>query len=632
MQFFEQQDQARAQSGRLLLLFALAVIALGVVSAVAAHMLLTFNRDPEAPPFVYHDQVVWCAALGTWGIIFLGSTYKLTALRGGGHKVAESMGGTLLMANSHDPLERRVLNVVEEMAIAAGLPVPPVYLLRSESGINAFAAGWSHDDAVIGVTQGALSTLSRDQLQGVIAHEFSHILHRDCALNMRLLGVLYGIVVISSLGRFIMHMTSGSRHRSTKKEGGVAQLFILGAVLWLFGSLGVLVARLIQAAVSQQREYLADASAVQFTRNPHGIAGALAQIATASSALASPSAKDSSHMLISSPSSSSFAGLLSSHPPLFERISRIVPAWDGNFDSLVAAGTGQGQPRRNAAAPSEPNAEFELEPAAMGGELQAFGAGRGDDQNAVSVTQLAAARGLLASMQVNLTDAAHDPYQVRALLITFLFDADPIARTAQTTTLSDDSALLREVYAMEEPLFSLELRERKALFNLGLPTLAALSEPQRHSFAQLVRTLRDQMSNDNLSGYCFALVILRHLGSTETEPTPPVLVKTAIETALGMLAARGNTNRAQAEVAFNQGSQRFSARGGRLKLPPDDQLGVKSLHGALNSLRRLPVRTRQDLLNAAEVIATEDGIVKDSEQELLSILATSLDVACPLVA
>jgi Zn-dependent protease with chaperone function len=607
MQFFEQQDQARAQSGRLLLVFALAVLGLGLVSAVSAHLLLNFNRDPEAAPFVYHDQVVWCAALGTWGIIFLGSAYKMTTLRAGGHKVAESMGGTLLMANSSDPLERRVLNVVEEMAIAAGLPVPPVYLLRGETGINAFAAGWSHDDAVIGVTHGALTTLSRDQLQGVIAHEFSHILHRDCALNMRLLGVLYGIVVISSVGRLIMHMTSGSRHRSTKKEGGIAQLFVVGAVLWLFGSLGVLVARLIQAAVSQQREYLADASAVQFTRNPLGIAGALAQIASASSALASPSAKDSSHMLISSPSSSSFAGLLSSHPPLFERISRLVVGWDGSFDSLVGTSGSKAEDKLNRASVKDGPMEIDL-------------------------PHLVAARGLLESMQITLSDAAHDPYQVRALLIAFLFDPDPIARTAQTSTLSDDPALLREVYAMEEPLVSLELRQRKALFNLGLPTLAALSAPQCHSFAQVVRALRDQLSDDNLSGYCFALLILRHLGLAETEETPPVLVKTAIEIALGMLAAHGNTTRAQAETAFTQGAQRFSARGGQLRLPADEQLSVRSLHAALNALRRLPVKTRQDLLNAAEVVATEDGVVKDSEKELLSILASSLDVACPLVA
>ncbi|HXS18432.1 MAG TPA: M48 family metalloprotease, partial [Polyangiaceae bacterium] len=427
-------------------------------------------------------------------------------------------------------------------------------------------------------------------------------------------------VVISAVGRIIMHLTSGSRHRSTKKEGGVVQLFALGAVLWLFGSLGVLVARLIQAAVSQQREYLADASAVQFTRNPLGIAGALAQIASGSSALASPAAKDSSHMLISTPSSSGFSGLLSSHPPLFERISRIVPSWDGNFDSLLVTRANKAQLGRSSASsgPStDTPAPLEIELPELGGES--------------GLAQLAAARGVLASMQVNLTDAAHDPYQVRALLIAFLFDPDPIARTAQTATLGHDAALLREVYAMEEPLLRLALRERKALFNLGLPTLAALSDRQQRSFAQLVTTLRDQLSDGNLSGYCFALVISRHLRTQELEATPPVLVKTAIEIALGILAVRGNGTRAQAEEAFDQGAAQFSARGGRLQLPPDAQLQVKILHSALNSLRRLPVKTRQDLLNAAEAVATEDGVVKDSEQELLSILATSLDVACPLL-
>lgn len=625
MQFFEHQDQARAKSGRLIFLFSIAVLLLGLVSALAVHFVLSFDRPPDAPAFPYHDQLVTCAALGTWGVILLGSAYKMTTLRAGGRKVAESMGGTLLMANSQNVEERRALNVVEEMAIAAGLPVPPVYLLRGEAGINAFAAGWSSDDAVIGVTQGALQTFTRDQLQGVIAHEFSHILHRDCALNMRLLGVLHGIVVISAIGRFIMHATSGSRHRSTKKEGGATQLFLVGAVIWIFGSLGVLVARLIQAAVSQQREYLADASAVQFTRNPAGIAGALAQIASASSALQSPQAQESSHMLISSPSSSSFAGLLSSHPPLFERIQRVMPSWDGSFDSLITHA-----PRPDHGdAPASPRTaatdaglidlpEHELEAPEWSSE-----------EMRQAAFALNMAHGLLTSLHVQLKHAAHDPYSVRALLVAFILDRDPRARTAQSSTLADDPELLRETYVFEEQLERLSVAERSALFDLCLPTLAALSEPQRAAFADLVATLQARVSDQNFTNYCLALLVLRHLDAPPLD-SAPVLVKTAIETALGVLAKNGHATRQQAQAAFDDGCKRLARRGSTLKLPEDEALHVRSLHSSLQSLRRLPVQTRQDLLSVAERVAGHDGVVETREQELLRIMAEALDLACPL--
>src|SRR6187551_3475189 len=220
MQFFEHQDQARGRTTLLLILFGLSVLGLGLLSAAAMHFALSWGRPEGEPLGPFHLQAVLCAAIATFGLILLGSAYKITTLRSGGRSVAEALGGTLAASNApYDAAAQRVINIVEEMAIAAGMPVPPVYILRNEPGINAFAAGWSLNDAVVAVTQGALVHLNRDQLQGVIAHEFSHILNRDCALNMRILGVLHGIVVLSSIGRFIMHFSSSSRHTSTKREG-----------------------------------------------------------------------------------------------------------------------------------------------------------------------------------------------------------------------------------------------------------------------------------------------------------------------------------------------------------------------------------------------------------------------------
>ncbi len=335
MQFFEHQDQARGRTTLLLTLFGLAVLGLGLLAATAVHFVLLRDVASGEAPSEHHWPAVATAAIATWGVILLGSVYRTAQLSGGGVKIAETLGGTLITGGTPDPLERRAVNVVEEMAIAAGLPVPPLYVLRQEKGINAFAAGWSPDDAVIGITSGALESLTRDQLQGVVAHEFSHILNRDCALNMRLIGVLHGILVLSLIGRFLMHLGMGSKHRSTRKEDSGIHFLVVGAAIWIFGSIGVLVARFIQSAVSQQREYLADASAVQFTRNPLGIGGALATIGSQSSTLTTPRGGETSHMMIGEPGSSSFLGVLASHPPLFDRIQRILPSWQGDFDEIA---------------------------------------------------------------------------------------------------------------------------------------------------------------------------------------------------------------------------------------------------------------------------------------------------------
>ncbi len=606
MQFFEHQDQARGRTSLLVFLFSGAVLGLGLLTAGATHLVLTFNRPPDEPLSPFHFQWVACAAIATWGVILLGSAYKLTTLRAGGAAVAESLGGSLVAPNTQDDeLSRRALNVVEEMAIAANLPVPPLYILRHESGINAFAAGWSIDDAVIGVTQGALQQLNRDQLQGVVAHEFSHILNRDCALNMKLLGVLHGIVVISTIGRVVMSLTSGSRHSSTKREGGAIQIFLIGAAIWLFGSLGVLIARIIQAAVSQQREYLADASAVQFTRNPLGLAGALSIIASKSSALGSPYAADSSHMLISAPGASGFSGFLSSHPPLFERISRVIPNWDGDFASLAG--------RRKTSADPTPQAQTE-----------------DDDPNLEQMApHLVTAALLLESTDDDLRAAAREPFSARALLALMMLDGDTEHRTPQLAVLRDDPALYREVQRLQDRFWALPHDDYLPLLEICLSTLAALSKQQQITLGALILNLRAHLSDHAYRPYCVASLILRHLkmDRPKTDRKERMLVKTAVETAVGVLARQGHANRAEAQEAFDQGCLSLSARGKTLIFPADTELNVETLDAALVTLKALPASTKRSLLDAAEVVASHDHIIAPAEEELLRVLAVSLDLA-----
>ncbi len=269
MDFFASQDRARRNTGLLIFYFVIAV-ALIIVSiyAVLAAAFVGF-ADPRTGVTPWSAELFLLVALGTIAVVSLGSLYKTYSLSSGGRAVAEMFGGRLIDPTTSDPQQRRVLNVVEEMAIASGTPVPPVYVMADERGINAFAAGFAPSDAVIAVTQGTIDNLTRDELQGVVAHEFSHILRGDMRLNIRLMGVLYGILVISMIGWIIFRSTAGGGRmyaRNDKKGGN--PLPLVGLALFVIGYVGVFFGKLIKSAVSRQREYLADASAVQFTRNP----------------------------------------------------------------------------------------------------------------------------------------------------------------------------------------------------------------------------------------------------------------------------------------------------------------------------------------------------------------------------
>ncbi len=278
MDFFQQQEKARKKTKWLVLYFSAAVtliIAAMYFVVLFAGLFIGQRRSSDFDQSQQPQQSVWwdsttfvCTAAGTLLVIFGGCAYKIQQLADGGSAVAESLGGRRVASNTTDPDERKLLNVVEEMSIASSVPMPQVYVLDNEQGINAFAAGHSTSDAVVAVTHGCVKLLSRDELQGVIGHEFSHILNGDMRLNFRLIGILFGILCLATIGRILMRV---------RGRNAAAPVFV-GLLLLCIGSIGVFFGRLIQAAVSRQREFLADASSVQFTRNPLGLSGALQKI------------------------------------------------------------------------------------------------------------------------------------------------------------------------------------------------------------------------------------------------------------------------------------------------------------------------------------------------------------------
>ena len=297
MNFFEHQETARRRSGILICLFMAAIVAIIATTYISLCVLSPLShavtsqsdsqydssaRTTEAPSWQFHwwqPKLLFCSVAATLVIIGSGSLYKVSELRGGGQVIATSLGGKLISHdNSTDPALRQLLNIVDEMSLASGIPVPPVYVLAHESSINAFAAGYTPNSAVIGVSQGAIDILTRDELQGVIAHEYSHILNGDMRTNIRIMGLLHGILLIAIIGFYMIRITAYSGTRQRGKNNPAIYLMLIGIAIVMIGSVGLFFGRLIKASLSRQREYLADASAVQFTRNPSGIGGALKKI------------------------------------------------------------------------------------------------------------------------------------------------------------------------------------------------------------------------------------------------------------------------------------------------------------------------------------------------------------------
>ncbi|NND65939.1 MAG: M48 family metallopeptidase, partial [Gammaproteobacteria bacterium] len=354
MNFFEQQDLARKRSRRLVWLFilAVAVVVWAVISVVAiltsggvtgyvevlgetmpiqsTGFPLAWYGLPKAQWFAEHAGLAWGTGLGTTGFIGLASLYKVAKLRGGGQVLAQEIDATAITPDSTDPLHRRLYNVVEEMSIASGVSVPLVFVMEEESAINAFVAGYKNSDAVLVVTRGCLERLSRNELQGVIGHEFSHILNGDMRMNIRLVGLIFGLIALGFIGRVILRSLRYRRYRGGNNKGnGMAAVIGLGLALYIIGYVGVFFGRIIRAAVSRQREYLADASAVQLTRQTEGIAGALKQIGgfVEGSHLQAPKAEEIGHMLFSS-GQHYFTKLTATHPPLVKRIKALDPSFE----------------------------------------------------------------------------------------------------------------------------------------------------------------------------------------------------------------------------------------------------------------------------------------------------------------
>jgi Zn-dependent protease with chaperone function len=635
MDFFEHQEKARRHTHVLVAYFGLAI--LGIIASIYGVAVGLSMWVGESD---YSIQNIWwqpkllipCTA-GTALVIFLASTFKTLQLAGGGGVVARELGGRPIDGNTTDYHERRLLNVVEEMAIAAGVPVPTVYLLDQEDAVNAFAAGRSTSDAVIGVTRGCCTLLTRDELQGVVAHEFSHILNGDMRLNIRLMGLLYGILFLALMGELILRF--GPRSSSDSKEGaGLALVMVVaGLALMLIGHVGAFFAGLIKASVSRQREFLADASAVQFTRNPDGIAGALKKIGglSAGSKIAHPMARDASHLFFGSALKSNW---FATHPPLTERIRRILPHWDGAIPTAEAIPVTAASDQRlsGLAGPSASTPHLEEKLALTADQaIESF--------RSVHPEQVALGRSLHASLHPAWIDACHSREGAQVIIYALLLSAD-FSRRQQDLIWLEEATHFSTEEALEPWFQELHLAHgalKLALVDLAISPLRTLSPAEYESFRKNLDRLVSSDGQVDLFEFALLQVVTRHL-DTFFRRRPPTRIafgrhhqlKNESSLLLSTLAHYGQgAERSHGESSFRQAIEKFPvADRSSLQFLPAADCTLQSIEAALARYAQATPPLKRDLLEAASVSVLADGVVSNREAELIRAIADA--IGCPI--
>jgi Zn-dependent protease with chaperone function len=643
MDFFEEQALARKRTLRLVLLFALAV--LGVVVAVYLLLMILYTAgatDSAGVAYVTGDyDRVGTLVLSFWNpgvllfalgstilVIGLGSLYKIAQLRDGGPAVALSLGGRKVDPDSTRLEERRLLNVVEEMAIASGVPVPEVYVLDREPGINAFAAGNTTSDAVIGVTHGTLQLLRRDELQGVIAHEFSHVLNGDSRINVRAIGLLHGIFLLALIGRFL---TRGSMRSGKKGGGGVA---LVGLGLLAIGSIGVFFGRMIQSSISRQRELLADASAVQFTRDTDGLVGALKKIGGAGrrSYLDTPQADEASHIFFSDAIRRLrlFAGLFRTHPPLGDRIRKLEPHWDGEFtevglpDIAVGMSTPPDAPDGQATAFAEAPTEE-----AVSQSIAHIGSPRPE--------QIAFARSLHAALPELWIHAVHQAPMAQAMLFGLLLAQDEVLRGAELMRVAEltDPQTADLTLRFHSEAGDRSSAEKIALVDMAMPTLRGLSVDEYERFREVLDALMQSDRRIDLFEYTLGRMIQRHL-ARQFEGAGPAAVRHRslrallpdVRVLLAALARVGSRTEEEAERAFRHGAHALQLKGSAGAIPPATECTLALVDQALQRYDAAAPALKRGLMLACAATVMADDTVTDREAELIRAIGDALD--CPV--
>lgn len=658
MDFFEHQDRAKRKTALLLFYYILSIaLVIGLVYLVFNIVFLEAGLS-NVEAFLNLPLFLWIAGI-TIAIIVFCTLYKMFQLRrGGGALVASSLGGVEVVSNTREIHERRLLNVVEEMAIASGAPVPKIYLLENEDSINAFAAGYTMEGAVIGVTRGALQKLTRDELQGVIAHEFSHILHGDMRLNTQLISTLFGVMALAEMGKiFLRIFNRPNRSSSSRGKNGNLGVFILFSfLLILIGYLGVLIGRLLQSAICREREFLADAAAVQFTRNPHGIAGALKKILQSESAskLQSGAVNTASHLFFSSALSKQWLSLFETHPPLEERILRIDQYAVQEMAQIKGEAEDHQKFKSSDVDTARRNDEERIDKKQASlerDETDLFGAQTISllanqaatfkkkaiqahteataSTGSITLEHLQEACARLKSIDSALYEAAFDSFDARLIIYALL--AKENQNIFSAISLTDLEKIALQKFFIQTK--SVPVRLKLPLVELCVPALRQLSISQYNLFRKNIQALMEFDQRIDLFEYALYKTLMRqlhaHFESTEIKATRAVFlrIEESVQILFSLLAHSQNN---PVQKVFEEGIDEMKWQTKKLILLPYSQINSQKLDEALKVISATQSNTKRKILSACAKMALSEG-VSDQEFELLRVISESIGVPMPLL-
>ncbi len=653
MNFFEQQDKARKKTFWLVLYFLLAIffIILAIDLVVVGAIIYT-NPAPyvKVTNFGYllnHEAVfnlVIMTALAVSPvivfIIILGTILKIFALSGGGVSVANMVNATPISPNTTDFLEKRFVNIVEEMSIAAGTPVPQLFVMENEPAINAFVAGYKPEDTVMVVTKGALTQLSRDELQGVVGHEFSHVYNGDMHINLKLMGILGGLLMIGQAGYFLLRFfgNSNSRSSSDRTDGRIAiAVIIIGIGLLVIGYIGLFFGRLIKAAVSRERELLADASSVQYTRNPQGIIFALKRIQKSEKGtnLNTKNVEDVSHLCFGSARWVMFNNLLATHPPLDKRIEILDP--QGEFANVPLKDLKDDLKSTT----EKKSPQTSLNTLGMIGGATVL-AGTGMVQTSVSNIQssigkptndnVMVAQKLLAHIPDSVKDVSHDPAKVEniyyALVLSELEDkTEKIIQILQKEIASDD---LKQVLDLGKLFMNLPKAAQLPLIDISMPAFKSNTQEKR---ASIVQTVQKIMAVGEKKLFEFTLLSLLQKSMQDKIPKDskvkyndfkPVLTEVSLLIIAVLKVTTQDESKQNSE--FVRLMKNFTDN--NIERPAIGSAQPIKFQEVLSTLNQLAPLCKEKLINTLLDAISEDGVINLSEAELVRAIAANLD--CPI--
>ena len=677
MNFFEHQQQAQRKTTRLIIyyFFGLFLTFLTIhllVAAVASIILETQQGGSgsgefsiEAVRSVAEDPLYILIDLAAVTLVVGGGTlFKVSQLKSlDGDGIARNYGGTQVLPGKASWKEKRLLNIVEEMAIASGVPVPNVYIMRGEQSINAFAAGFTPQTSVISVTQGALDYLTRDELQGVIAHEFSHLLHHDTRLNMRLIGVLFGLEMIAIIGylliRLAPHLANASRSRDNDRNSSVLAMFLLclgiGIALLIIGLIGQLFANIIRAAISRQREFLADASAVQFTRNPNGIGGALKKIGSrVGGNISNNHAVEASHLFFSNIFGSGLSGLFNSHPNLTVRIKRIDPQFNGEYQKTISKITDEKEFETPAPKPSSAQERLHhllSQTSGGAGERLSKAAGQAgagsfsaagatlaaailSSAEEVSQNKIRIAESFLEKIPDEISQLIQTPAGAVSMVLAVLLDESQEIREKQLDYLKSQGApeLFADISLAAEKLRNISSSVKIPLVQKSFPLLRTISKEEYAKLRQAAITLMKfdgtiDLFEFTLFGYVFndLDVYFRLAPPLPEKFDKPSQIAEPFRQVASHLAYAASEDPAECQRAF---SMAVAQIGLKLEICSKDTCTNATFSTALRLLSQTGPRLRQDMLKAFYACITADGLI--NEMEGLLIRAVTAYFHCPM--